>query len=572
MLRIPFIEMRTMRIRRVLPRFLCILLVAVGASGVPGNASFAYAQELATVELASVDAVFQAFDATRTPGCVVGVSIAGAPVLLRAYGMADLEHDVPNTAETIMEPGSVAKQFTATATVLLALDGLISLDDDIRSYIPELPDYGDVVTIRHLLNHTSGLRDWGSVAGIEGWPRTRRAHTHMHVLDIASRQMSLNYPPGEYYSYTNTGYNLQAILVERVSGMPFAQFSKERIFEPLGMTRTQWRDDFTRIVKDRAIAYSRNREGSWFTLMPFEDVHGNGGLLTTVEDLLKFTQNLETGELWGPRYLEEMHTRGVLTSGDTIHYASGLRLTAYKGLRQVEHSGSTAGYRGHLTRFPDQGLALAVMCNTTTGNAGARLHRVADLFLGGLVAGWEPTLPADRVELSADRMAGYTGNYMDERRGELETIRAAEDGLLMGRTLLVPASETRFESAGGTVLEFEATPTIDGRRTGFLSTDREFGIRLVPVPEFNPSEADLAEFTGAYRSDEAEATYWWEVREGTLVMKNRWGQTEEMTPLYPDAFGSGGEVYIFRRDASGRITEVSLSQGRVWDLRFRKLD
>lgn len=561
-----------MRIRRVLPCFLCILLVAVGASGVPGNASFAYAQELATVELASVDAVFQAFDGTRTPGCVVGVSIAGAPVLLRAYGMADLEHDVPNTAETIMEPGSVAKQFTATATVLLALDGLISLDDDIRSYIPELPDYGDVVTIRHLLNHTSGLRDWGSVAGIEGWPRTRRAHTHMHVLDIASRQMSLNYPPGEYYSYTNTGYNLQAILVERVSGMPFAQFSKERIFEPLGMTRTQWRDDFTRIVKDRAIAYSRNREGSWFTLMPFEDVHGNGGLLTTVEDLLKFTQNLETGELWGPRYLEEMHTQGVLNSGQTIHYASGLQIGSYKGLPRVEHSGSTAGYRGHLTRFPDQGLALAVMCNTTTGNAGGLLYQVADLYLGDAVSEGGPVGLPKPAQLSQDRLATLAGNYVDSRRGARVIITATDTGLRMGRTVLQPTSATRFQAANGTVIEFEDTPTADGRPAAVMDSRGADNVRLVPVPEFNPSEADLAEFTGAYRSDEAEATYWWEVREGTLVMKNRWGQTEEMTPLYPDAFGSGGEVYIFRRDASGRITEVSLSQGRVWDLRFRKLD
>ena len=161
------------------------------------------AQEHPTVDLAEVDAIFAAFDGTRTPGCVVGVSVEGNPVLLRAYGMADLEHGVPNRAGTIMEPGSVSKQFTAAATILLALDGKISLDDDIRVYIPELPDYGEVVTIRHLLHHTSGLRDWGSVAGIEGWPRTRRVHTHTHVLDIASRQMSLNYTPGEYYSYTN---------------------------------------------------------------------------------------------------------------------------------------------------------------------------------------------------------------------------------------------------------------------------------------------------------------------------------------------------------------------------------
>ena len=268
---------------------LFLLLLPVSVRGLQTN----------PVPVQDIDAIFEAFDGTRTPGCAVGVSLEGVPVLLRAYGMADLEHGVPNTATTVFEPGSVSKQFTAAATVLLALDGKISLDDDIREYIPELPDYGDVVTIRHLMHHSSGLRDWGSVAGIEGWPRTRRAHTHMHVLDIASRQLSLNYPPGEYYSYTNTGYNLQAILVERVSGMSFAEFSRTRIFEPLGMTRTQWRDDFMRIVPDRAMAYTRTQDGGWATLMPFENVHGNGGLLTTAEDQLRFTRNLETGELGG---------------------------------------------------------------------------------------------------------------------------------------------------------------------------------------------------------------------------------------------------------------------------------
>ena len=374
---------------------LCLFFLAVLLPPAPGSA-----QRTNSVDVASVDAIFEAFDGTRTPGCAVGVSADGVPVLLRAYGMADLEHDVPNTAETVFEPGSVAKQFTAAATVLLALDGKLSLDDDIRTYIPELADYGDVVTIRHLLNHTSGLRDWGAVAGIEGWPRTRRAHNHMHVLDIASRQESLNYPPGQYYSYTNTGYNLQAILVERVSGMSFAEFSRTRVFEPLGMYHTQWRDDFNRIVKNRAVAYRGTGGGGWSTLMPFEDVHGNGGLLTTVEDLLRFTEALETGELGGEAFIREMHTQGVLTSGQTIAYASGIQLRDYKGIPIVEHSGSTAGYRGHLARFPDQGIGVAVMCNTTTGNAGGLLKEVADLYLGDAVSRYTEPDPRSGAELS----------------------------------------------------------------------------------------------------------------------------------------------------------------------------
>ena len=532
----------------------------------------AAAQDASAVQLASIDSIFQQFDGTRTPGCAVGVSDHHSIILERAYGMADLEHNVASWAETIYEPGSVSKQFTATATILLALEGKLSLDDDIREYIPELPDYGDVVTIRHLLNHTSGLRDWGSVAEIEGWPRTTRVHTHTHMLDIASRQMSLNYPPGEYYSYTNTGYNLQAVLVERVSGMSFAEFSKKRIFEPLGMTKTEWRDDFTRIVKDRAIAYRPNRDGSWSMLMPFENVHGNGGLLTTVGDLLRFTHNLETGELGGPRYIEEMHTQGILNSGTTIAYASGLRVEEYKGVRQVSHSGSTAGYRGHLARFPDQGIAVAVMCNASSGNAGGLLYQVADLYLGDAITEPETPEPPQAIQMSRSQLEALAGGFRitdGARLGTLFSVVAADDRLRAAGTELFPVGENRFQSARGTVLQFDDTPMAEGRPAANLNPGPD-AVRLEPVADFDPTVEELAEYTGTYRSDEAEATYAVEFEEGELVLKNRWGEGPTLVPLYPDAFRMGGSMAIFRRDGSGRITEVTLSQGRVWDLRFRK--
>ncbi len=531
------------------------------------------AQEVTPDQVAAIDSIFRQFDGTKAPGCAVGVSDHHTIVLERAYGMADLEHDVINTSHTIFEPGSVSKQFTAAATILLALDGKLSLEDDIRKYIPELPDYGQPITIRHLLNHTSGLRDWGSVAAIEGWPRTTRVHTHTHVLDIASRQKSLNYPPGEYYSYTNTGYNLQAILIERVSGMPFAEFSRKRIFEPLGMTKTQWRDDFTRIVKNRAIAYQNHRDGSWFMLMPFENVHGNGGLLTTVGDLLRFTHNLDTGELGGPRFLQEMHRQGILNSGDTISYASGLFVGEYKGVREVQHSGATAAYRGYLTRFPDQGIAVAVMCNASNGNVGGFAHQVADLFLGDAITEPEAPTPPQTIDVPAQRIAALAGGYKitdGTRKGTLFTVVAQDDRLQAAGTELFPVAEKRFMSARGTVLQFDDTPVADGRPAATLNPGTE-NIRMVPVPPFEPTEADLAEYTGTYRSDEAEATFTMVVKDGELKMVDRWGEEGRLVPLYPDAFQAGGATVIFRRDASGKITEATLSESRVWDLRFRRL-
>ncbi|MHB1192358.1 MAG: serine hydrolase [Longimicrobiales bacterium] len=533
----------------------------------------ALAQAPPQVDPAAVDAIFRAFDNTRSPGCVVGVTHDGVPVLQRAYGMADLEHDVPNTPGSVLEPGSVAKQFTAAAVVLLALDGKLSFEDDVRRWFPELPDYGEPVTIRRLVNHTSGLRDWGAVSGIEGWPRTRRAHTHTHVLDIIARQKALNYRPGEYYSYTNTGFNLQAMLVERASGMSFSDFTRTRIFEPLGMMHTQWRDDFTRVVKDRGIAYAPTRSGGWTMDMPFESVYGNGGLLTTVEDLLKFTQNLETGALGGPRFIEEMHRQGVLNSGEVISYASGLQVGTYKGVRQVQHSGSTAGYRGHLARFPDQKIAVAVMCNASTGNAGGFLYQVADLYLGPALKDVAPAAPAGATRVGADRLRALAGAYRDVRTGAPVRVEATAEGLTVDRTALVPVSATRFEAPGGLAsLVFESTPFAEGRPAAVISSPGQPNVRIEPVGPFTPTAADLAGYVGTYRSDEAEATYTVAIDAGKLVMKDRWGAATPLEPQYPDAFDAQrGPTIVFRRGASGRVEEMSWSESRVWDLRFRRV-
>ena len=336
-------------------------------------------QAVATSPAAAVDEIFSKWTSS-TPGCAVGVAVGGQTVLLRAYGMADLERDVRNGPETIFESGSVAKQFTALAVQLLAGDGKLSLDDPVRKYVPELPDYGKPLTIRHMLSHTSGLRDWGSVEGIAGWPRTTREYTHAHVLDIVSRQKSLNFDPGTRWSYSNTGFNLAAVIVSRVSGMSFAEFSRQRIFLPLRMTHTSWRDDHTRIVKGRAVAYSE-RNGGYQIEMPFENVHGNGGLLTTVGDLLAWNENFINPKVGNPKLIAEMTTVGKFNDGKLLDYGLGLYVNDYRGVKNVYHSGSTAGYRAHLNRFPESHTSVAVLCNGSNGDATRSANLVSDVFL-----------------------------------------------------------------------------------------------------------------------------------------------------------------------------------------------
>jgi CubicO group peptidase (beta-lactamase class C family) len=404
----------------------------------------------------SVDAIFSKWT-TTTPGCAVGVAVRGKPVLMKAYGMADLEHDVPNTPDTIFESGSVAKQFTAMAIMLLAQDGRLSLDDQVRKHIPELPDYGVPLTIRHMLTHTSGLRDWGSIAGIAGAPRTTREYTHAHVLEIVSRQKALNFPPGTHWSYSNTGFNLAAIIVDRVSGMSFAEFSKRRIFEPLGMTRTSWRDDHRQIVKGRAIAYSTT-SGGYQIEMPFENVHGNGGLLTTVGDLLKWNENYVQPRVGDASLVAEQTRPGKYSDGRDLEYGLGLYVRPLmQGVKNIYHSGSTAGYRAHLSRFPDSHTSVAVLCNGSDGNATSAANSVSHLYLGkigGIVGGISGGIAAAPwVPKDLEQFAG--AYWSDEAETKLTAV--VDNGRLVLRrrpgTLLSlePVEPDTFRGQIGTV-------------------------------------------------------------------------------------------------------------------------
>lgn len=310
-----------------------------------------------------------------------------------------------------------------------------------------------------MLQHTSGLRDWGEIGGIAGWPRTSRAYTHAHVLDIISRQKALNFTPGAQYSYSNSGYNLAAVIVSRVTGKPFAEFSRERIFSPLGMTRTSWRDDFTRIVKDRAIAYAASADG-FRIQMPFENVHGNGGLLTTVGDLLKWNENFVDPKVGDQTFLKIQQTPGTLNDGSTHQYAMGLTVRDYKGLPEVGHSGSTAGYRAHLTRFPQQRLSVAVLCNASSGAATQYAMSVAEMYLGDAIktTPTENRPQPERPAFTADPndFGGYVGRYHSDEAevtydvaldGETIVIKRRPDTVMRLR----PVAKDEFTGAGGAI-------------------------------------------------------------------------------------------------------------------------
>ncbi|HVX42029.1 MAG TPA: serine hydrolase domain-containing protein [Gemmatimonadaceae bacterium] len=357
-----------------------------------------------------IDAVFAPYDHPDVPGCAVGVYQNGAIAFERGYGSANLEYGVPITPTTPFIMGSVSKQFTAAAIALLVEQGRLSLDDDVRKYIPELPDYGKRITIDELVHHTSGLRDFWALVGAAGmrWDDT---YAVSDVLALAERQKHLEFAPGTAYDYSNTGYVILGEIVRRVSGRSLARFAAEEIFAPLGMTHTHFQDDHTVIVPGRAYAYTPAGRGGWRIDVWNNDIVGQGGLMTTVEDLQKWDENFYTGQVGGPRFLAQQLVQGRLADGTVLRYAFGLEVGTYRGLRLVEHTGSTGGYRTIISRFPSAHTSVVALCNASNVNTTTLSHQVADAVLASAFTQPPPAAPvaaAPAVRLAAAKPRAMT--------------------------------------------------------------------------------------------------------------------------------------------------------------------
>jgi CubicO group peptidase (beta-lactamase class C family) len=408
------------------------------------------------------DSVLVAFVGTNAPGCAAAIDRAGMPLYRGAFGFAELEHRIPITIHTIFEAGSISKQFTAAAILLLEARGKLSLDDPVQKWFPEIPQYQWPITVRHLMLHTSGMRDWGSVIGLSGWPRWTASYNHDDALAIIARQRDLNFPPGTAFSYSNTGYNLMAMLVERASGESLAAFSRREFFEPLGMTHTSWRDDFTRIVPGRAQAYAR-RSGVWHLAMPFENVYGNGGLLTTVDDLLQWTQAVAEGRVGSPDISAAMRTPGRTNDGGEV-YGGGLYLNDIRGVPSFNHGGATAGYRAMLAHFPVQKVSAAILCNRADANAAA----LNLAMLTGTLPFFElmnrPSPRDANDAVDPKRIPDYVGTWHSEEVGSSIRIFSRGDSLFMEQrpgqvSTLTSMLPDILESSGGILLTFERDST-----------------------------------------------------------------------------------------------------------------
>jgi CubicO group peptidase (beta-lactamase class C family) len=549
-------------------------ILAAVALGLVGSSIGAQTRLVADPDVtARVDAVFKDFDSRSSPGCALAVYQDDRVVYQRAYGMANLDHDVPLTTSSVFHVASVSKQFTAASILLLAQEGKLSLDDEVRKHLREFPDFGHRITIRHLLHHTSGVRDQWSLLGLAGWRYSRDLITDGDVLELLSRQRELNFAPGQRYLYSNSGYTLLAIIVSRVSGQSFRAFTTQRIFEPLGMTNTHFRDEFREVVKQQAYGYER--AGGTFRLSVTNfDTAGATSLMTTVEDLARWNANFEKPVVGGSSLLSALLQRGTIANGSPIDYASGITHGTYRGLSTVGHGGSDAGYRADFVRFPAEHVGIACLCNLASANPGELARRVADVYLAGVLkpVPAQPARDEPEVALNSTELESYAGTYWNE--AEAAAVRVVvQEGALAARPVggaqlrLRPIGGGRFvpASGDGPRLAFETDRATSTSRLTVGNSPSTVYTRTAP---FNPLTLD--EFAGVYRSDELDAVYRVVLRNGLLTLERSKSSPVRLEPLITDTFGGQPGTFRFVRDGGGRVNGFLLEAGRVRGVRFRK--
>jgi CubicO group peptidase (beta-lactamase class C family) len=425
-----------------------------------------------------IDAIFQELDRPGSPGCAAAVYQDGNISYAKGFGIANLDHAVPITPDTVFYVGSVSKQFTAMSVALAAREGKLSLDDPVRKYIPELPDFGKPITIRNFVHHTGGLREKWDLLEMSGW-RDGDVVTLEDVLDRASRQRELNFPPGTEHLYSNTGYDLLSVVVQRATGKTLAEYARERIFEPLGMKDTRFVDDRTLVIPRRATGYSPSGEERFRVDMPNLTTTGSGSLYTTVRDLALWDESFYTGKLGGQDLVTLVETPGTLEDGTKLTYAFGLSVDTYHGLRRVEHGGALAGYRAQITRFPEKHFTVTVLCNLGSARPGELAGRIADIVIGlPPESAGEPD-PAEPPSYTPEEVLTYSGIYESPELGVQWTLTGGESLVLkrwrFADESLVPLSRDEFDSALGKI-QFQRAGT--GEITGFtISTGRTRNLR-----------------------------------------------------------------------------------------------
>jgi CubicO group peptidase (beta-lactamase class C family) len=525
-----------------------------------------------------IDAVFSRWNTATTPGCALGVVRNGSAMYARGYGSANLELGVPITARTVFDIGSVSKQFTAMSIVLLAGDGRLSLDDEIHKFLPELPPYGEPVTLRLMLHHLSGLPSYTDLFDLAGVPEIDRT-TDEDALALIARQKKLNFAPGRQYLYSDTNYFLLALVVRRVSGEPLSAFARRRIFQPLGMTSTHFHDDHRMIVPRRATGYAPRPGGGFeIDMSSFEEL-GDGSVMTTVEDMIRWDRNFDTPVVGGERAIRLLQELGRRSDGSLSRYAMGLILDRYRDIPRVQHTGEWVGYRSSFLRFPTKKLSVIVLCNMVGELDPLVLsERVADVVLPGAPAQAQAPAhapAATSMTPTAAQLDAYAGAYWNATtytylRFVASALTLSLDDGDMPRPLHYTGHGEFIAQSATTRFVFHA----DREPTTVELIDDDSDPTVLERSAAPWRSTDLTQYEGTYYSRDLGVSWTIKLRDNRLMRSQWMFAAQALEPVLPDIFigdlSEGSYSLKFSRDHAGEIEGFEVGTVMVRPIRFSR--
>ncbi|WP_194774526.1 serine hydrolase domain-containing protein [Pararhodonellum marinum] len=525
----------------------------------------------------AIDSLFSDWDQPNTPGAALGIMQRGELIYAKGYGLANMEYDIPIGASSVFRIGSTSKQFTAACIILLVEQGKLSLDDTLHDIFPDFPEYAQRITIRHLLNHTSGIRDYLQIAYLKGFGDDDY-YEDAAIMQWLINQSDLNFSPGEEYLYSNSGYWLLGQIVNKVSGMNMAEFARQEIFEPLGMTDTHFHNDHTRIVKNRASGYMPRGNGQYKISMTTLNMIGDGGIFTNIDDIRLWDKAFYNSTVLGEEFWNKMTERGVLNNGEVIPYASGLMIGEYKGLKTIRHGGAFVGYRAELLRFPEQGLSIAIFANRGDANPSLKANQVADVMLKDLLTespdkiAEKPKTETPAKEYLPNQLVG---NY-EIQPGIILQLTLKNDSLHVLQTWnkqgynIIKTKGNTYEIPGEKSLSFTFSDLKEDQAQTLSVLQGGTETKAKRKNEFDASGIDLIDYTGSYYSQELDVTYHIELENGVLMARiGNNPSTMACSISEIDQFTLGLGLLRFERTA-GVISGFLLDSGRVKNLKFEK--
>lgn len=523
-----------------------------------------------------IDSLIAAYNIQNGPGFAVSVIKDGAVVYQKAVGIANLEYGIPITPSTVFQVASVSKQFTVFSIMLLEQEGKLSLDDDIRKYLPEIPGYGHTITLRNLANHTSGIRDNTDLACLMGTSESDMLSNEQAVKLITS-QKGLNSIPGDAFEYCNSGYILLAEIVKRVSGQSFAEFTQARIFTPLKMTHSFFLDAPEMIVKNRACSYYKSGSIFYKSILNHSFV-GSTGLNTTVEDLSLWAMNFDKLIVGNKTIFNKMKEKSKLNNGEIIPYALGQENKVYKGLHTIFHGGGIAKFGSYLLRIPDQNFSVVYMCNSHDFHPLDIVYSIADYYLGD-----KETVDKPKTALNKSLLPAFVGNY-EVFPGLILSVINNKDSLFVhvyGDTNKVKLSQISdhefiYPERPHSKFVFDKT---NAQSSDFLTwhlSDFAYKGPRVEMRAFDETKINYNEIAGTYYNPEINTIYHFIVKGNKLVATHNRNEDIILTALQPDVFVSNytgffGKIELIRNDQQ-KITGCYISGQKARRIKFEKLE